>query len=168
MALENMAAAFQGLPMGALIGGPLNAACESQVRLAKTTADFIKVVGFKAPTDPNDLYSGGVNTAKFKFTRPVLKNPSRPDPADPTKTLPAEIQVEDVELEVPVLAIVNVPALAITAVDISFDMEVKSSESSKDSTDASAKLEAEMSFGDRKSTRLNSSHRYISRMPSSA
>jgi hypothetical protein len=46
-----------------------------------------------------------------------------------------------------VLAIVKVPSLSITTVDITFDMEVKSSESSKESTDASASLDAEMKFG---------------------
>ena len=150
MSLENMAAQFKGLPMGDLIGGPLNAACESQVRLAMATADFIKVIGFNAPTTPAaggvvDAYSGGVRTAKFKFSRPVIITPAVTDATG--KVTPAVIQQEDVELEVPVLALVNVPALRIMAVDITFDMEVKSSESSKETSDTSAKLEAEMSFG---------------------
>ena len=37
---------FSGLPMGDLIGAPLNAACDAQIRLAKATADFINTVGF--------------------------------------------------------------------------------------------------------------------------
>lgn len=145
MALENMASAFKGLPMGELIGGPLNAACESQVRLALATADFIKVVGFNKPTDDKNPYSGDVRTVKFKYAQPVIKSPATTD--DKGVTTPAVIQVEDVEIEVPLLAIVNVPALSIKSVDITFDMEVKSSESSKDSTDANASLSAEMSFG---------------------
>jgi len=51
---------FRGLPMGDLIGGPLTAACDAQVRLANATADFIKVIGFlppatsgTTPADPN-------------------------------------------------------------------------------------------------------------------
>jgi hypothetical protein len=48
---------------------------------------------------------------------------------------------------VPLLAVVKVPNLSITTVDITFDMEVKSSFSSKESTDASASLAAEASFG---------------------
>ena len=41
--LVKMSDQFQGLPMDSLIGGPLTAACDSQVKLARSTADFIKV-----------------------------------------------------------------------------------------------------------------------------
>ncbi|MDH4098407.1 MAG: DUF2589 domain-containing protein, partial [Nitrospira sp.] len=77
MALENMAAAFSGLPMGDLIGGPLNASCDAQVRLAMATADFIKVVGLEEPQSTSgqqgklDPWSGKTRTVKFRFTRPV-------------------------------------------------------------------------------------------------
>jgi hypothetical protein len=138
--LVNMSSQFKGLPMGDLIGGPLNAACEAQVRLANATADFIKVIGFLKPADGKDPYSGGTRTAFFKFKRPVEGKGAAQNGNMP-------IMEEEVELEVPLLAIVKVPNLSITNVDISFDMEVKSSFSSKESTDASASLEAEMSFG---------------------
>jgi len=61
--------------------------------------------------------------------------------------VPAKIGQEDVELEVPVLAIVKVPALSITQVDVTFDMEVKSAESSKSSEDKSGSVEAQAKFG---------------------
>lgn len=138
--LVNMSAQFKGLPMGDLIGGPLNAACEAQVKLAQATADFIKVIGFLPPANKDDAYSGGTRTALFRFKRPV-DNPSA-KPGDVTA-----ISEEEVELCVPLLAIVKVPNLSITTVDVSFDMEVKSSFSAKESTDASASLDAEMSFG---------------------
>lgn len=164
MALENMAASFSGLPMGDLIGGPLNAACEAQVRLAMATVDFIKVVGFEAPTDPTKPWGGNTRTATFKFKRPVLISPAKPavtavaevkdaqgnviTPAVQAEAaVPAVIQNEDVEIEVPVLAIVKVPALSINSVDITFDMEVKSSESSKDTSSTSGSLDASMTFG---------------------
>jgi hypothetical protein len=41
---------FKGLPMADLIGGPLNAACDAQVKLAKATEAFIHSVSFH--TDP--------------------------------------------------------------------------------------------------------------------
>lgn len=153
MALENMAAQFKGLPMGDLIGGPLNAACDAQVRLAMATADFIRLVGFNPPGDPKgDLWSGGTRTAKFSFDRPVLVDPGKPATTDDKGAIVAQarapvIASERVELEVPVLALVKIPSLSITTVDVTFDMEVKSSESSKESTDASASLDAEMKFG---------------------
>lgn len=138
--LVNMSDQFKGLPMGDLIGGPLNAACEAQVRLAQATADFIKVIGFLPPSTDGDPYSGGTRTALFKFKRPV-------DTASPQDAAQSPISEEEVELCVPMLAIVKVPNLSITNVDVSFDMEVKSSFTSKESTDASASLEASMSFG---------------------
>ncbi|HEV3106322.1 MAG TPA: DUF2589 domain-containing protein [Trinickia sp.] len=134
--LIDMASQFKGLPMSDLIGSPLTAACDAQVRLANATADFIKYVGFLPPpaSDPNGI--GATRTAHFAFTRPVA------DPQDASKTIE-----ENVTLDVPLLAIVKVPALSITKVDITFDMEVKSSFASKESTDASAKMSADMSFG---------------------
>lgn len=142
--LVNMSEQFKGLPMGDLIGGPLNAACEAQVRLANATADFIKVIGFLPPKDADDFSSGGTRTALFRFKRPV-DNPNAIAQGQPGDAM--AIYEEEVELEVPMLAIVKVPNLSITTVDITFDMEVKSSFSSKESTDASATLEAQMSFG---------------------
>lgn len=139
--LVNMSDQFKGLPMSDLIGGPLNAACEAQVKLAQATADFIKVIGFLPPAkESTDEYSGGTRTALFKFKRPV-DNPDK-KPGEPGSTME-----EEVELCVPLLAIVKVPNLSITKVDVTFDMEVKSSFSTKEKTDASAKLEAEMSVG---------------------
>ena len=42
-----LAEQFSGLPMEELIGGPLLAACDAQVQLARATADFINAVGFE-------------------------------------------------------------------------------------------------------------------------
>ncbi len=142
--LVNMSDQFQGLPMDSLIGGPLTAACDSQIKLARATADFIKVIGFLPPdkNDPNGV--GATRTAAFKFKRPV-ELPAAPGggagPLTPT------IGEEEVELEVPLLAIVNVPNLSITTVDITFDMEVKSSFSTTAGSAAEASTSAEAKVG---------------------
>jgi hypothetical protein len=141
--LVDMASQFRGLPMSDLIGGPLNAACDAQIRLASATADFIRQVGFLpapapaegTPSDPNAV--GETRTATFNFRRPV--------PA-PTADDPHAMSEEDVELKVPLLAIVKVPNLAITTVDITFDMEVKSSFMEKTSDDKSAKFAADAEY----------------------
>lgn len=129
--LIDMASQFKGLPMADLIGSPLTAACDAQVKLAVATANFIKTIGFLPPgadnKDPNAV--GDVRIAKFGFSRN------------------GENGKEDVELDVPLLAIVNVPALSVTRVDITFDMEVKSSSASKESSDASAKMSADATVG---------------------
>lgn len=138
--LENMSDQFKGLPMGDLIGGPLNAACEAQVKLAQATADFIKVIGFLPPQSAADPYSGGTRTATFRFKRPLDKPSEVPGQ-------PGSIQEEEVEITVPLLAIVKVPNLSITSVDVTFDMEVKSSFATKETSDTSGSLDAEMSVG---------------------
>lgn len=134
--LINIASQFTGLPMGDLIGAPLTAACDAQVRLANATADFIKYVGFQPPAenDPNGV--GATRLAHFGFTRPI------PDPAGGN-----QMKDETVTLDVPLLAIVKIPALSITKVDITFDMEVKSSFSAKESDDKSGSLSADASVG---------------------
>lgn len=138
--LVNMSDQFKGLPMGELIGGPLNAACEAQVKLAQATADFIKVIGFLPPVKDGDAYSGGTRTATFRFKRPI-DNPAV-KPGEPGSTME-----EEVEICVPLLAIVKVPNLSITVVDVTFDMEVKSSVATKESSATEAALDAEMSIG---------------------
>ena len=147
--LVKMSDQFQGLPMDSLIGGPLTAACDSQVKLARATADFIKVIGFLPPpssgdTEPDPDAVGETRTATFKFKRPVeLPSPTTTGGESPTPT----IGEEEVELEVPLLAIVNVPNLSITTVDITFDMEVKSSFSTSSSSEKEASMSAEASVG---------------------
>jgi hypothetical protein len=144
--LVNMSAQFKGLPMGDLIGGPLSAACEAQVKLAHATADFIKVIGFLPPPDPSKPEEyGATRVAKFQFKRPV-DNPGAVA-APTTLGQPPQVFEEQVELEVPLLAIVKVPNLHITTVDVVFDMEVKSSFSATEKTAAEASMAADVSIG---------------------
>jgi hypothetical protein len=138
--LVDMASQFKGLPMADLIGGPLRAACDAQIALANATATFIKVVGFKPPTDAdaaNDKNAvGALRTAKFSFNRSKLKDDGS-----------GQTEMEEVVMDVPLLAIVKVPSLFIDTVDITFDMEVKSSTSHKDSEDKAGKFAADMEAG---------------------
>lgn len=138
----NMGEQFRGLPMGDLIGGPLMAACDAQVRLANATAQFIQVVGF-VPKDGATAGADGtipagqldVRTVDFKFDRPV-QGGTPVNGVMPTET---------VSLTVPLLAVIKIPALAIDTVDITFDMEVKNSESEKSSEDKTGKFSADAS-----------------------
>jgi hypothetical protein len=130
---------FRGLPMGDLIGAPLTAACDAQVRLANATADFIKVVGFLPPApdseDPSGV--GGVRNVMFRFDRPSQSVPAGD----------GENPMETVELEVPLLAVVKVPNLSINKVDVSFDMEVKDASQFREATDTQAAMSAEAKIG---------------------
>lgn len=151
----NMGDQFKGLPMGDLIGGPLMAACDAQVRLANATATFIQQVGFrpktpdqmKALSDPNNPqpFSAAdmdVRTVAFRFNRPAAGRETT-TAADGTTNVPTET----VELEVPLLAIVKIPSLAINTVDITFDMEVKNSERTSETEDKKGSFSADASVG---------------------
>tara|TARA_B100001250_G_scaffold218220_1_gene187232 strand:- start:187 stop:777 length:591 start_codon:yes stop_codon:yes gene_type:complete len=122
--LVKMSDQFGGLPMDQLIGGPLTAACNAQVLLAKATSDFIKDVG---------LVDDKARTVDFSFTKPV-------------QGAGGDVTNQEVNLEVPLLAIINTPSLSVKEVDVSFTMEVKSSTSSKNVTDSKADLTAHAKY----------------------
>ena len=143
----NMGDQFRGLPMGDLIGGPLMAACDAQVRLANATATFIQQVGFMPKASAvkddqgNPIFDPAqfdVRTVAFRFNRPQAGAQ-----ADASGNVPTET----VELQVPLLAIVKVPALGIDTVDITFDMEVKNSESQTETEDKKGAFSADASVG---------------------
>ena len=142
--LINMSSQFKGLPMADLIGGPLNAACDAQLRLAHATEDFIKTVGFLPATKDNPNLIP--RTVAFEFDRPV-QLPTAAGGGKAGESSDAPHALETVKIEVPLLAIVKVPNLSIEKVDITFDMEVKSSTSDTESADQQATMDAEAKIG---------------------
>lgn len=128
--LVKMSDQFGGLPMDQLIGGPLKAACDSQIQLAKATADFIQNVGLQA--DKNGVMR--TRTVDFTYSKPVNDGNG------------GYTEVEN-KLDVPLLAILNTPSLAIKEVEVEFTMEVKSSTSEKSSRDYAATLDTEVKAG---------------------
>ena len=128
--LVKMSDQFGGLPMDQLIGGPLKAACDSQVQLAKATADFMQNVGLEAD-------SSGVlrtRTVDFVYNKPVNDGNG------------GYTEVEN-KLEVPILTILNTPALQVKEVEVDFTMEVKSSTSEKSSRDYEAAMDTHVKAG---------------------
>ena len=111
--LINMSGQFRGLPMKDLIGGPLQAASDAQTLLATATANFIKDVGF-VDGDEKELTA---RTVDFTFKRPSTPN-----------ALTGKSHMETVDLEVPLLALINTPSLAVKETEINFTMSVTSSD----------------------------------------
>ena len=128
--LVKMSDQFGGLPMDQLIGGPLKAACDSQVQLAKATADFIQNVGLE--TDSNGVMKA--RTVDFTYTKPV--NDGSGGYTEITN-----------QLDVPILAILNTPSLQVKEVEVDFTMEVKSSTSEKSSRDYEAAMDTHVKAG---------------------
>jgi hypothetical protein len=129
--LVKMSDQFGGLPMDQLIGGPLKAACDAQVQLAAATADFIQTVGLQKNATTGVLET---RTCDFVYNQPVQNNNGGYD----------DLQQK---LEVPLLAILNTPSLAVKETTIEFTMEVKSSTSEKASRDYKAAMDTEVKAG---------------------
>lgn len=117
---------FSGINMDQLIGAPLRAAADASVQLADSTAKFINEVGFDK--------DGKTRTAAFKYYQTEI-NP------DGTRSN------NEMNMEVPLLAIVPIPNLQVDEVNILFDMEVKQSEREEKATDLSATLTGEAKIG---------------------
>ncbi|MDR0307980.1 MAG: DUF2589 domain-containing protein [Chitinispirillales bacterium] len=117
---------FKGLDMKNLIGGPLTAAAESSILLARSTANFINEVGFDANQQ--------ARTVAFKFTK------QDPDPD-------GNLNMQEMSIDVPLLAIVPIPNLQIDEVNILFDMEVKQCEKSESSMSGSGSFSARVGWG---------------------
>jgi len=107
---------FEGLPIETLIAAPLLAAAEGQKSLAHTTASFIKEIGLNE--------QGETIGVKFQMN-------------DGEK---------DVELNAPLLSIVNVPSLMVDTIDVDFQMEVSAQQASNNSTEVSAEVKASGGF----------------------
>lgn len=117
---------FAGLQMDKLIGAPLTAAADASIQLANSTADFINKVGFDG--------NGSLRTVAFGYQR-------RSANEDGTSNL------DEMKVDVPMLAIVPIPNLQVDEVNILFDMEVKQSEKSESSLDVGVQLNANAKFG---------------------
>ncbi|MDO5575334.1 MAG: DUF2589 domain-containing protein [bacterium] len=122
----SVAEQFAGLNIQNLISGPLTAAADASISLARSTAEFINDVGFDA--------NGKIRTADFGYQRRTANE-------DGTSNL------EEMKVAVPMLAIVPIPNLQIDEVNILFDMEVKQSEKSESAKDLSASISGSAKFG---------------------
>jgi hypothetical protein len=131
--MSSMSDQFRGLPMKDLIGGPLQAACDAQVLLAQASADFIKNVGMIPAAKGKETDPMAVRTVDFSFQRPI-QNPD------------GTVSKETVDLQVPLLAIVNTPSLSVKEVDINFTMEVHETTTDKSSKDMEASMDAEAKY----------------------
>lgn len=117
---------FAGLQMDQLIGAPLRAAADASTQLANSTADFINRVGFDS--------DGKVRTVTFAYHRNSVNE-------DGTSNL------DEMKVDVPMLAIVPIPNLQVDEVNILFDMEVKQSEKQESSMDMGATLSGSVNLG---------------------
>ncbi len=144
--LISMAQQFSGLPMDALIGGPLMAAADANGKMAMTQTQFMLDTCFKKTKT-----SKGVETPEAYSYDPVMITmrlsksfPTREQ--DDTGGDVVKIRETETTFSVPLLTIIPLNSLAVDNVDISFDMEVKSSFAEEQTKESRSKTAAEGSF----------------------
>jgi hypothetical protein len=98
-----------GIPISALIAAPLESAAQASLKLAEATAEYIDNVGF-IKRGPNEGQPRQVN---FMFERPRQNEQG-------------EVYMEEVHLQVPLLAIAPAPNLQIDSMDVDFNLEIRS------------------------------------------
>jgi hypothetical protein len=119
--MAGIADQFAGLPIEDLIVSPMIGMAKGQAKLNEVTWDYINEVAFVKDKD-------GKATARaldVEMNRVM------------TDGTTGEQSLQKIYSKVPMLPLVPLPSLAITKADINFTMEVKSSDMSKSSTDAS-------------------------------
>lgn len=137
--LLSMAQQFSGLPMGDLIGGPLQAAAKANAMMAVTQTKFLLDTCFSK--DDKDNYQPIM--IKMKLLRGVI-SAAEPSEKDPTPA--PSIKTVETSFDLPLLTIIPLNSLGVDNVDIGFNMEVKSSFSENTSQATQKKLAAESSF----------------------
>lgn len=116
---------FKGLPIAELVAAPLLAACDSQKRLAQSAFEFMTEIGF---TKNGDKVSPRL--LEFNLQRPVE----------------GSTQVQDIKVQAPFLGLVPLPALLVDDVQVDFQMEVTTTETSNEHRQSEINTSAESSF----------------------
>ena len=131
--MSSIADQFKGLPIGELIANPLVAAATAQGKLAAVTEQFIEEVGL----EKGDGDTLKARTVDFDYDAVVEHKETAEDGTETTTTV-----VEPRSMKVPLLSIVNTPALSVKNVTIDFDMKVQTSSENKSETSASSEFSA--------------------------
>ena len=137
--LLSMAQQFSGLPMGALIGGPLMSAAQANSQMAMTQVEFLMTTCFT----PKVTGTGKTAVTNYHpiMISMVLKRgvitPGEPGDDKSGGNTKTTIQEVSTVFELPLLTVVPLNSLAVDNVDVTFDMEVKSSSSQNNSNSTS-------------------------------
>lgn len=134
--LLSIAQQFSGLPMDGLIGGPLNAAAKANANMAYTQTQFLLETCFVEQ-----------KVEKKTTYKPIMIEMSLERPVVPSDLKSGEkLTTVTTAFNLPILTILPINSLAVDEVDISFDMEVKSSFSEDTSENSSKESRGEASF----------------------
>lgn len=161
--MAGIADQFAGLPIEDLIVQPLVGMAKGQAQLNDVTWAYINQVAFREPTDaeiqadaalPDGQKKGYVKGKKITNSIDVQLNryvtemvDTGVQDKDGQQIFEPTLKLQQINSMVPMLPLVPLPSLAITAADIKFTMEVKTSEATKSSVDKSFESSASASGG---------------------
>ena len=117
-ASADFAAELGSIDFATIIGGPLDACVKAHSNASISTVSFINEVGFETDTSGTKK----LRMAEFKYKKNV-PNPEY-DPANPGTTSPT-IQ-QDSEINVPFIALLNVPSFRIESCEVDFNVKLNS------------------------------------------
>lgn len=112
---------FAGLPIGLLICQPLLEAAKGQLAMCQVYIQTLMELAYNDPTDPTK----GTRTISFTFDRLVVDQ------------VTGEESVKAMALNVPMIALVPMPAFTMDEATVDFNMEVKESSVSADTSSES-------------------------------
>lgn len=137
---NNLANELNNLDFGTLIGGPLQAAVNAQNDAALAQVNYIKAVGFKTVTDSNNQDIDVLNMVDFHYQEGTGSSATH------------------YTFSMPLLSMLNIPALRIDEMTIDFNAKLTSVETAetKDSVAASANLS--LSYGKLASLKASASY----------
>lgn len=122
---DNVSDNFKGLPIAELIAAPLTAACDSQKKLAQSAFEFMTEIGFEG--EGNDKKA---RLLEFNLQRPVE----------------GSLEPMDIKVQAPFLGLVPLPSLLVEDVQIDFQMEVTTTETSKETSSSETTVNASSNF----------------------
>ena len=145
-ALISIAQQFSGLNMDALIGGPLNASARANAAMALTQTKFMLNTCFTKTTpagSPNAPASYEPIMINMTLTRGVI-TPPQPQGSPLGSSPPTTTAVGSVStnFNLPLLTIIPLNSLAVTDIEIYFEMNVSSSSSEDQSKASETKIAA--------------------------
>ena len=117
--------AFVGLPIETLILDPILAASKGQAALAQNTLDFVEALAFEESDDEENK-----NKRKAKILEIDLQRLAQDSNGGKPETINQVVQM-------PLLPLVTIPNFTLDTMEIDFMMEVKMSESTKDTNTSS-------------------------------
>jgi len=118
---------LQSLPMDAMIAGPLMAAIKAEAAGANTYAEWIKTAGLDKDGKPIQI--------PFEYTEDVVDGEGK------------LVKTNTHRFSVPLLAILQHPAIGIDKATVEFEMTVETSEASHSETSGEGGFEAKMGWG---------------------